>query len=105
MPLYDLKQVDRQPTDPFEVWLEKTSDDTYTIHRWCAICKKPSEVKDCSREGVEEWSLGTGLYVQQAFPNKSADERETILSGAHGTCFDEEFTEVDDEDEYDDEVF
>lgn len=102
MPLYNLVQVITQPASPFEVKLERTSDDTYDIHRWCSICKKPSLVVNCSAKGVEAWSLGTGEYVQNAFPEKSADERETIMSGAHGKCFDEEFPEEDDEDWFED---
>jgi hypothetical protein len=97
MPLYDLKQVDCQPQDPFGIWIEWTADDLATVHRWCPICKKPSEVKEVSQEGIEAWSLGTGEYVQYAFPTKTAAERDTILIGTHEMCYDDEFPEDEDE--------
>jgi hypothetical protein len=104
MPIYDLVQVITIPASPFEVKLERTSDDTYNIQRWCSICKRPSLVMSCRKESVEAWSLGTGEYVQNAFPEKSADERETIMSGAHGKCFDAEFPDEDEEPWFEDPV-
>jgi hypothetical protein len=95
MQLFDLKQVDSQPQDPFGIWIEWTADDLATIHRWCSICKKPSEVRDCRKKSVDDWSLGTGAYMQDAFWEMDADERETIMSGTHGGCFDAIFPDED----------
>jgi hypothetical protein len=97
MPLYNLVQVITIPASLVEVKLERTSDDTYNIQRWCAICKKPSLVMNCKKESVEAWSLGTGAYVQDAFSDKDADDRETIMSGTHGGCFDVIFPDEDED--------
>jgi len=34
-------------------------------------------------------------FVQEAFPQLNADQREQLLTGAHGRCFDEAFGEED----------
>ena len=91
MPLFELQQVHREPRTPFEVRIERTTDEECTIHRWCAVYKKPAKVEELSYSAVIDWALGEGELVQDAFPELSAADREIIISGAHGECFDEEF--------------
>lgn len=36
----------------------------------------------------------SGEHVQNVWPEKTADERELLITGTHGTCWDEMFGEV-----------
>lgn len=42
-------------------------------------------------EVLERWDNGKGLFIQEAWPEGSADEREQLMTGIHGKCFDEAF--------------
>lgn len=57
----------------------------------------------CGEQGFiemseEEYKQGLtafneGAFIQEAFPNLSADQREQIISGTHPKCWDEMFNE------------
>lgn len=59
--------------------------DTYTIHRRCPFCGELSHV---TVPGPGLWAWEHGEFVQRAFPTLSASEREQVLTGSHGTCWD-----------------
>jgi hypothetical protein len=48
-------------------------------------------------EAVERWQSGD--YIQDALPMLSADERELLISGICGHCFDTMFCEEEPEDD------
>jgi len=61
-------------------------------------------VKDCPFCGLEArtvvpgqglWDWEHGAFVQTAFPMLDADEREQVMSGTHGECWDAAFPEDD----------
>jgi hypothetical protein len=57
-----------------------------SVDQTCGWCGQVSTVV------VEEADLmlwRSGALVQNAFPDLSEDERETLVSGFHGECFDE----------------
>ncbi len=41
-----------------------------------------------------------GAAIQDAYPNLTPGEREQLLTGIHGECYDEMFAQFDDEDDY-----
>jgi hypothetical protein len=55
----------------------------------CFVCGKTSKLK-LEKERYDKWQAGA--YIQVAFSNLSADEREHIMSGVHPKCwpFDED---------------
>jgi hypothetical protein len=56
----------------------------------CAFCRKIGTVT-IPESGYHLWN--NGAYIQDAFPTLSLDEREQIISGTHGECFDRMFKE------------
>lgn len=51
----------------------------------CFKCGESSELL-LPKEGIRKWL--DGAYVQEAFPNESADVRELIKTGIHPECWD-----------------
>lgn len=62
------------------------------IHKECKLCKtsRTIEVKKDDYEKVQQ-----GEHIQNAMPYLTADERELLISGICGTCFDEMFGDDD----------
>lgn len=56
-----------------------------TFVRRCPGCKKDASVV-VDDAGVK--AFRNGALVQDAFPGLTADQREQIISGYHGPCFD-----------------
>ena len=69
-----------------------------TIHRsdmiqaTCRHCKESSELA-VNRQDIEDWTAGK--YIQDAMPYLSDDERELLISGTCGKCFDTMFGECE----------
>jgi hypothetical protein len=56
----------------------------------CAYCLEVHTF-GCSTSGVVAWQAGE--LIQNALPELSADQRELIISGTCGDCWDEMFPE------------
>lgn len=56
----------------------------------CPWCGETSTVT-VTRVGYEAWVTGT--KIQDAFPELSASDRERLISGVCGPCWDEEFSD------------
>jgi len=56
----------------------------------CPRCGKPS-LLTLDERAVDAWEAGT--LIQDAFPNKTAAEREQIKTGFHPECWKQEFGE------------
>jgi len=48
----------------------------------------------------DKWSEGRGPFIQEAMPSVSADNREFLISGSCGDCYDEIFAEGEEPNEY-----
>jgi len=59
----------------------------------CRSCNKEKTLPVDS-ERYQKWRDGKG-YIQNLFPELSADDRELMLSGTCGDCFDNMFPEED----------
>lgn len=59
----------------------------------CPLCGKQGEIV-VPREDYERYKKG--FYVQDAFPQLSAGDREQILTGYHSQCWDACFKEEED---------
>jgi hypothetical protein len=59
----------------------------------CVVCGKTHEYYVNRRE-YEDWQYGK-MKIQQVFPELTLDEKETLISGTCGSCFDEMFKEDD----------
>ncbi len=68
---------------------------TKTIIKHCTFCGGQTHLRSSSQQMVD-WMTGT--HAQNAWPEKSAGWRETMISGTHGFCFDEAFAEPEDDD-------
>jgi hypothetical protein len=55
------------------------------IRRKCRICGT-DKVVPCTDEQYREWK--GGKLIQNAMPNISRDDRELLMSGICGPCFD-----------------
>jgi hypothetical protein len=64
------------------------SDKAFVITKPCVVCGNKSEFL-LNREGFERWQTDT--KIQDALPELSADDRETLISGTCGPCFDQMF--------------
>lgn len=56
----------------------------------CPVCGETS-VLPVDSDSYTAWR--NGLLAQYAFPDKDADERETLISGCHSKCFEQLFGE------------
>lgn len=54
----------------------------------CQFCGNQSQFT-LNREAYEAWQRGA--HIQDVFPELSADDRETLISGSCGPCFDKAF--------------
>jgi hypothetical protein len=59
----------------------------------CVHCGRPGEVT-MPKEAYKKWKAGA--FVQQAWPEGSAGEREQLINGTHPKCFDEMFPPEED---------
>lgn len=57
----------------------------------CISCGLKSIIK-LDEAKFQAWQQGE--HVQNVWPEKSADERELLITGTHGTCWDKMFGEV-----------
>ena len=62
----------------------------------CWKCESSHEL-DVPREGWKAWQ--SGELIQDALSELDADDRELLISGTCGKCFDEMFPEVDDDED------
>lgn len=67
------------------------------VTKVCPLCDKPSKVV-VDRDKYNEYLVGllkrkpaATHSVQAIFPDLSAGERETLISGCHEECFDKAF--------------
>ena len=60
----------------------------------CVYCKGSTWVTILTDKALK-WR--GGAYVQHVWPKMSADDRETLVSGTHSSCFDKMFKEDDNE--------
>lgn len=59
----------------------------------CVVCRT-SAILEVDDEGYIRWQMG--MYVQHAFPDMTADERELLVSGTHAHCWVKTFGRGDD---------
>lgn len=52
----------------------------------CTVCEEQSVVR-VKEADYEAWNTRK-LFIQEAFPYLSADERELLVSGTHSSCWD-----------------
>jgi len=64
------------------------------VERKCMMCGKVVAV-DCPDAGFAAWQAGE--LVQVAMPSLSADDREILISGICGPCFDNMFPDEADD--------
>src|SRR6185436_16180737 len=89
------------PTDPPTRWTPAPADtsrdqprgsvpmaDTVNITRTCGNCRKEITLT-VTAAGYRAWDQGRGAYVQVAFPELDPGQRELLVSGICGPCFDE----------------
>lgn len=63
---------------------------TITLGTVCPSCQKPQMV-EVQEADLKKWK--DGAYIQDAFPALSKDEREILLSGFCGECWDKLFAD------------
>lgn len=73
---------------------------TYAVHvGTCPFCRQPTKVPAASAveaTAILDWieNRHQRPHVQDAFPHLSLDDRESMISGSHGPCFDAAFAEA-----------
>lgn len=60
-----------------------------TVCQWC----NTEHDLSVTRKGYKDWM--NGAFVQVAFPELSADDRELLISGTCGICWDDMFGDFD----------
>jgi hypothetical protein len=60
----------------------------------CQVCKNNIEVSATPQQ-IAKWKAGE--LIQRAMPNVPKDEREILISGTCGPCFDRMFPPEEDE--------
>lgn len=64
------------------------------ISRSCLRCKEQHNI-EMAEADYDSWQLGE--HIQSAAPYLSEDDRELLISGICGPCFDAIFTEEDED--------
>lgn len=62
----------------------------------CHRCRKETALP-VSEAQITRWH--SGELIQRVMPELSADDRELLISGICGSCFDQMFEEDDDDDD------
>lgn len=62
----------------------------------CMVCNKPGEVA-VPTEDYKKFKMNENVYIQDAFPTLSATEREMLITGTHGPCFDNLFGDIEED--------
>ena len=73
----------------------KTSEvrgEKVTLRGFCLSCGKRWEFV-VEKHAFDAWQAG--MHVQNAFPSMTDDDRELLISGVCGECFDKMFAEAD----------
>lgn len=65
---------------------------TVTVTKECPLCNKPNTITAPTEDYIQ-WLYGASIQV--AFPYLSADDREGLMTGTHGPCFDAAFKDDD----------
>lgn len=70
--------------------------DEYLIVRDCPLCGQGCSTVVPS-QGLWDWEHGK--FVQEAFPNLSADDREQVMTGTHPWCWDRYMSDPEEDNE------
>jgi hypothetical protein len=71
-----------------------TNDNVVVHTRRCVVCGEGGGVT-IPREAYDRWKAGE--FIQKAWPDGPVEEREMLISGTHGGCFDRLFPSDGDE--------
>ena len=81
---------------PNRLWITGSKDDLTLVTALCPECHKPS-LLEVSTEGLNAWLID-GKLIQDALPTLNDTQREQLMTGYCGPCWDEMWAE-DDSDE------
>jgi hypothetical protein len=70
------------------------SDTIVVKTKTCTVCGE-YEVWSLDRQAVTKWQEGE--YIQNAFPDMSAEDRELLISGTHPACWNKLFPREDED--------
>jgi hypothetical protein len=74
---------------------ERAMSDTIVVKtKTCTVCGE-YEVWSLDRQAVTKWQEGE--YIQNAFPDMSAEDRELLISGTHPACWNKLFPREDED--------
>jgi hypothetical protein len=83
------------PVAPNKVEVSPVNKDMTRLTYTCMMCGQPCQI-DVDTDRYEVWRRGAG-HVQDIFPEMSASEREVMISGSHGKCFDDAFKDPEED--------
>jgi hypothetical protein len=66
-----------------DLWATKPG--LISVKAICPKCEKAATVENLDLERFQRWMAGE--MIQSAFPDLSAADRETLMSGLHDECF------------------
>lgn len=72
-------------------------DGTLTLHFDCPGCHEVTEVKGIDPDRYMTWRSGRGPTIGGAFPELDETQREALMTGYHGPCWDALWEGMDDE--------
>lgn len=67
-----------------------------TVNKTCMVCNKTHAI-EIDQDAFVRWMQGE--LIQNVAPELSDDDRELLISGVCGPCFDEVFGEDEEDDE------
>lgn len=71
------------------------SEDIVVVHNFCVWCKKDGNFVLTAQQYRD--IVVNGKYIQDVFPDLSAEEREFMISGTHAVCWNEAFNEEEEQ--------
>lgn len=76
-----------------DIKVVKIAEGKYNLSTMCLICGKTEGVIVNSQD---YFNWNHGMHIQNAFPYLTANQREILISGFCGQCFDETFAGIED---------
>lgn len=61
---------------------------THVVVNTCMFCNKPNRI-EMPDAAFRKWKAGA--FLQDAWPEATADQREVVISGTHAECWDKMF--------------
>lgn len=88
-------RIKRTPINVLDVIFD-VKNDTATVITTCPACNLPNKIENIPADPLVLWLQHNG-HIQDRLPMLDDNQREGLISGMHGECWDKMFADEEDE--------